>query len=226
MMRQQGMTLVEVLVALVLLSMLSVGLFASFRYGQRAYMQLAGTDARARDVLTAQRFLRGVIESAYPFANSSELRRFGLEGTESELHITALAPGYSQSGLYRYHIYTKPREDGLRDIMVTYGVDRHGTATDNYSGSKTTEGELLLNGVDNMEFAYLPPTDRSGNGSQRTAIWQESWKGKISNPVLVRMLVNLPKGDRRRWPELIVAPHVTDDAACEFDVILQDCRGR
>lgn len=221
---QQGMTLIEALVALVLLSLLSIGLFTSFRYGQRTYAQLSRVDLQTRDVLAAQRLLRNVVESAYPFDSKADPPHFGVEGSGDELNITANSPGYSQLGFYRYRLYTTRRADGLEDLMVDYAIDRSGGPTvDVVAMTSERQQEKLLEKIKGLEFAYLPRVKPNTVQLNDTS-WQSTWQQR-SNPGLIKVQVRFPSGDQRQWPELIASPKVTDSASCEFDVVSQACRG-
>ena len=62
-----------------------------------------------------------------------------------------------------------------------------------------------------------------GNGDIEP-FWHETWIDRPAPPALVRIRVKFPAGDRRVWPELIVAPRISTDANCVFDVVSQMCR--
>jgi prepilin-type N-terminal cleavage/methylation domain-containing protein len=66
--KMSGMTLLELLVALLLLSVLSVGILTALRTGHRAYTTVLRSARNIADVAVTQRLLRRLIESAYPFA--------------------------------------------------------------------------------------------------------------------------------------------------------------
>lgn len=224
---QHGMTLIEVLVALVLLSMLSVGLFSAFRVGQRSYNQLVRNNVAAQDLLATQRLLRHVIESAYPLRTQVLQPHYGMEGDPDELKLTAAAPGNSNSGHYRYRVFTVLRADGLKDLVVAYGVDRNGVMLVNTNGAMNgSSSEVLLSGIQDVVFSYLPSvTESAGIRISPSAEWLTRWQQQAQLPALVKVQVQFAPDDRRRWPVLIAAPKVTDDMQCEFDVVSQSCRG-
>jgi general secretion pathway protein J len=91
------MTLIEVLVALSLLSMLSVGLISTFRIGQKSYMGVVRADRTYWDVANAQRVLRRALESLYPGS--------AVDGRREALSLTApMAMAAGGSGFYRYEL--------------------------------------------------------------------------------------------------------------------------
>jgi general secretion pathway protein J len=210
----RGMTLVEVLVALVLLSMLSVGLISSFRIGQRSYAGVLSLDRSHREVVSTQRFLRQALESAYPFEPDAQHRGHGLEGSVDRLSLTApmgLAQG--SAGYRRYSFSLVHRRAGpLSDLVGTAEVDRNGGAL---AEGLPVFTETLIPDIQGVEWSYFSSLDGIG--------WRSDWAERRP-PALVRLRVIFPPRDPRRWPELIVAPRITEDANCDFDVIAQACR--
>jgi general secretion pathway protein J len=200
------MTLVEVLVALSLLAMLSAGLVSSFRVGQRTYAGVVQMDHMYWDVVVTQRFLREALEGAYPFEPDAQHRNHGLEGTADTLSVTApmsLADGSAGYRRYSFSFLS-------HDLVGVSEVDRNGGTA---SGNAATE--TLIPRVEKVEWSYFSSTDDIG--------WRSDWTQRRP-PALVRLRVTFPPGDRRRWPDLVVAPRITDDANCEFDVVAQACR--
>lgn len=223
-----GMTLIEVMVALVLLSLLSIGLVTSFRLGEHTYHQLTAAVTADRDVVAAQRFVRQILESTYPFQQpaGSRVPAFGLEGSATELTVTAPMPqGGGGRGHYRYQLVVQADGAGLKTLLIRSTLDRNGTLAlaSSSSGGESHE-EALLEGIESLEWAYLQPDDTLGSASRADRRWASSWSGSKSPPVLVRLRVTFPPGDRRRWPELLIDPRVTDDSGCQFDVVAQACR--
>lgn len=224
---QRGMTLVEVLVALTLMGLLSVGIFAVFKTGQRTYQQVMRIDTAAGEVIATQRLLRRIIESTYPFASDLVQPRFGLEGSDQELALTAAAPGFSAMGHYRYHLYTRPGRGGLKDLIVEYGIDRNGVMlTEQRNATESAREEVLLKGIQSLELKYLSVTEATNaETSGMPPDWTGQWRQQSKLPTLVQVEVRFPVTDLRQWPALVAAPYVTANARCEFDVVAQSCRG-
>ena len=223
-----GMTLIEVMVALVLLSLLSIGIVTSFRLGERAYQRVAAVETADQDVVTAQHFLRHILESTYPFRQPARSRvtAFGLEGSATELMVTAPMPESSgDRGHYRYDLVLETDARGSKNLLVRWSLDRNGTLAQSSlnSGGESHE-ETLLAGIDSLEWAYLGPGDSVSARFTEEQRWLSGWSGSKNPPLLVRLRVSFPAGDRRHWPELLIDPRVTDDSSCEFDMVSQSCR--
>jgi general secretion pathway protein J len=236
--KTRGMTLIEVLVALLLLSLLSVGMMSSFRLARHSYEQLVRVDGSRWDVVVAQRFLRGVLETAYPFDAplGATAGHYGLEGTRERLSVTAPMPLASGSkGHYRYELVLAPRADGLHDWIVRSRIDRNGQIDSNTESTgemgsavlvdkKSVREEVLLARVASVQWDYLEPPALQGSSLVPPPLWRADWVGKTRLPALVRVRVQFSAGDPRLWPDLVAAPRLTASATCDFDVVRQACR--
>ena len=211
----RGMTLIEMLVALTVLSLLSAGMISAFGLGQRTFDRVTRIDRSHEDVGLVQQFLRTALESAYPFEPEAGQRAqaSGLEGAPTRLVLTA--PGNSagvDSGNRRFVLEVTRERDGSESLTLTSGLDRNGARD---IDARHTRTEVLIPRIESLEWSYLDAAE--GNN------WRAHWTERRP-PALVRLRVQFPAGDLRRWPDLVVAPRVTDDANCVFDVISQGCR--
>ena len=211
----RGMTLIEMLVALAVLSLLSAGMIGAFRLGQRTFDRVTRVDHTHEDVGLVQKFLRTTLESAYPFEPASGKRAdaSGLEGSPTRLLVTA--PGSSggvDSGNRRFVLDVTRERDGSESLTLTSELDRNGART---IDTRHTRTEVLIPHIESVEWSYLDTAEGHN--------WRAHWTERRP-PALVRLRVQFPVGDVRRWPDLLVAPRVTDDANCVFDVISQGCR--
>jgi len=223
----RGMTLLEVLVALLLLSALSVGILSALRAGHRAYATVLRTGRGISEVATTQRFLRRIIESAYPFGagDAKNTGRFGLEGTHETLILSAPMPQASGAqGFYRYELSLAPRTDGARDLVIRYGLDRDGkwVGTDP-SPESGAQKEVLLERVRDLKCDYLMQPEQDSGLAVSLPRWVEGWH-EATLPMLVRLTIEFEPADSRRWPEFLAAPRLTESAQCVFDVISGVCR--
>lgn len=207
------MTLIELMVALALLALLATAMATAFRaahYGYRAVLALNGS----LEIVAAQRFLRSVLQTAYPYPSerTSPQAALGVEGDAHTVSFSAPAPmGIGGNGYRNFRIYAATRRDGLADLVVASTLDHPGD-------SQTQPGrvrETLIARIASLEWSYWDPA----------AGWIDRWSSR-SAPALIRLRIAFPPRDRRSWPELLVAPVVTDAASCQFDTIAQSCRSR
>jgi general secretion pathway protein J len=201
-----GFTLLEMTVALALVALMSIIIIEGLRFSERVWTQVVRTDDANWNVFVAHRFLRDVLEPLFPFkperANGAA---FGLEGTASEASFSASTSPFKGVGaLNRYHVFLAADQSNSprKNVLITWHVDRDGRTEHSTAGERQ---EVLLENVERIEWSYL---DAPCNAP---ATWRDEWAGRHELPALVRLRVIFPKGDSRRWPDLIVTPRVTDD---------------
>jgi general secretion pathway protein J len=214
---QAGFTLVELLVAITLLSLLSLVLTSSLRFGLTAWAR--GTD-HAEGVdhsLLVQSFLRRTIGDAYPYFSRTDPTRAGqvdFAGTAQSLRFLASAPrALGGSGRVRFEVSLRSGA-GHSDVMVA-SIPELADAT-----IEPTRN-LLMPSVAAVEFAYF-----GRKRADRQAAWHEAWTGEPTLPQLVRLKVRLPSGDARLWPDLVIVPRIAADVSCVYDPLTKRCRGR
>jgi prepilin-type N-terminal cleavage/methylation domain-containing protein len=222
---QHGFTLIEMIVALALVALISIAIFESLRFGQRTYKKVINDGGAAWEVFAGQRLIRTILESAYPQEPSTTgvAGMHGVEGDRESVAITAAAPlAAGGTGLMRYEISVHRAATGASDMVVRWWPQSAGGATGGMSVAPMQE--VVVEKIASAEWSYQSQSaqDVTEAGNSR---WQDNWRGTQSLPALVRLRVTFDPQDSRRWPDLIVAPKVSDDANCVFDVVAQRCRG-
>ena len=79
----------------------------------------------------------------------------------------------------------------------------------------------LLTGVSDLSLSYLGPSQSAANG----ATWQRFWINQPQPPQLIRIRLTFPTGAGRVWPDLVIRPQVTLNAACQIDPLTGRCKG-
>jgi general secretion pathway protein J len=213
---EAGFTLLELLVAMTLLGLLMTVLYGGLRFGARAWeraqLHSEGTD----QIRLARNFLNRTLERAYPYFIVSDPLHAQIEfqGTGNSIDFLAPSPdGLDLPGRSRFSI---GRNDAKGAIALAVSV-RHELAAPDLAPAKN---EILIDGLSSLEFSYFGKI-----GANSPPGWQPEWNGKTRLPDLIRIRAKF-KNPAKAWPDLVIAPRITADAGCLYDVLTNYCRGR
>ena len=190
-MRQAGFTLLEILVALVVLGFLIAGLSQGVRFGLQSWEAQTRRIAVAGDMDAIDRALRRLIEDMQP---GDQLQPNRLQGTAHTIVFQSRLPLAATAG-------------AGRDADVALGVDdRHRLvlrSTPHPHAARLAVAlpatqTVLLEHIDHVDFGYW-------RGTGKAPGWTASW-GDPQLPGLVRVRIAFIKGDRRHWTDLLAAP--------------------
>ena len=192
--QQSGFTLLELLVALIVLGLLVVGLTQGVRASltmwdaqTRRLGETGELDAGARVLRTLLRDIQTPqSRNVGPGAATPNFEASGDKLT----FVGDLPTGFGTTR--RANITLELVEERL---VLLWTPRRHELTT--APEPKPTETELIR-GVERLELAYW-----GASSPDQPAGWQDQ---SGSSPELIRVRLTFPKGDRRRWPDLIVAP--------------------
>lgn len=209
--RQDGFTLLELMIGLVLMGLLLLLLFGAFRLGSRAWDAVEAdlAESTTQSVLTG--VLRSTLEQAAPvhFKTQDGLILAFL-GESGAIHYVGRLPGRERvPGL---HMLALARvEDRLELRWLPFG----GQAED-FSALADVEPRVLLEGVTAFELAYLQP---GSEGS--AAAWVGEWSSHEAFPAMVRVSLATESGGK--WIELVAYPRLFADG-CPWDAQKRRCR--
>ncbi len=207
--RDAGFTLIEVLIALVLVSLLAAALYQGLRLGNRAWSALSARAAAADETGVAHRLVREIIDQAYPLpAPTAQGFQVDFRGEAKGFLFWTPPPEIwaHPGGLIQARLQMR-ESGGRRDLVLAL--------SENLANPMWTEEVVLLSGIADLALDYY--------GS---AGWRSVWQNQPQMPQLVRLRVRFPDGDRRAWTELVAAPKTDLDTECVIDTLTQRCRGR
>jgi general secretion pathway protein J len=190
--RQAGFTLLEMLVALVVLGLLVVGLTQGVRAGLTlwgAQTRRVGETGELDAVARVLRTLLGEIPASTAAAGSA----IEIKGRQDSLEFVGDLP----TGLGNTHRANITIELRQSRLVLSWTPRRHELSSAPPPEPTQTE---LLGGVDHIDFAYW-----GAPATGQPAAWQAQWDGP-ELPELIRFRLGFAQGDRRRWPDLIAAP--------------------
>lgn len=204
--QQQGFTLVEIIIALVVLSLISLGSLTAMRTLADTQTKLNATVERVDEMRQVSRFLRNSLRQAMLPPSSggvgtgiwAEMGRVGRGVLRHEAdELVWLGPLDSVGGfpgLNYMRLYHDRGEQALRLQIAPYHRD-----LENIDWNLFDEGYLLAESVDEFELAYRMSVDE---GWARSLVKNENETEDI--PAAIRINI---RAQARYWPEIIVAPH-------------------
>jgi general secretion pathway protein J len=195
--RQSGFTLLELLVALIVLGFLVVGLTQGVRAGltmwgaqTRRVGETGELDAGARALRV---LLGGISVPPAGVVGRGATGTTKLEGRSDSLAFVGDLP----TGLGTTRRANMTLELVQERLVLRWTPHRHELTTAPAPEPIETE---LIRGVAHLDFAYW-----GSPSADQPASWQAQWDG-FNIPELIRVRLAFAKGDRRRWPDLIAAP--------------------
>ncbi|WP_227309856.1 PulJ/GspJ family protein [Acidisoma cellulosilyticum] len=185
-----GFTLVETLVALVVLGFIVAGLAQGLRFGMHAWDYQNRTIARDSALDTTDRTLRALLAGLAP---GYDPHNPAIVGSPNSLQFNADLPVNAPIGptrLARMRLIVQP---GL-GLLLRWQPEFHA----HWLAPPLSRVSVLLPNVDAIAFAYYR------SGGRQPAGWVTDWSGN-SPPQLIRIHLSLtPHSDH--WPDIIVAP--------------------
>ncbi|MDD5227475.1 MAG: prepilin-type N-terminal cleavage/methylation domain-containing protein [Methylococcales bacterium] len=198
--KSHGFTLIEVLIAMTMLSLMVVLLFSSLTIGAKSWEQGEKKIADVNEIAVVQQFFSHHLAHATPQWNDfnpEKERVFSFQGKKQSLQFVAAFPASAErAGLQLFNLELR-KKDKQRFVDVTltpfFPLSE---------GEEWFEDSVeLVRGVENFELSYFGLNDETGEYG-----WQSEWLNKEQQPRLVKILLELDDG--RYLPEIIVALNV------------------
>ena len=196
--RTQGFTLIEVLLALVLLAAGLALAFATLR-SSTAVVTRGEDMAQASERMRAVHgYLRARLASAQPIVFATDrgtLRQARFIGTPQRMRFVADLPDYLGYGGPYVHDLVADEEGRLQ---VTFAVARPDASLEDVDlASRGQRAERLADGLRSVRFRY-----RGLDADNRLGPWQDRWETSEMLPLQVKVeMVAIAGG---RWPDLVV----------------------
>ena len=181
--------------------------------GRRVWERMDTREARGEALDAAQTTLRDRVEQIYPATLYDKSPPYiDFDGKAEEMTFLANPPFSERPAAIRR--YTLALDTATNLVLSSISdvpppeqapVTRH----------------ILLNGVRQLDVAYFGATQ-----PDFTRRWRPVWTDESALPEAVRVRLTFEPGDQRQWPDLIVRPRTTIDAACMLNPVTHHCKGR
>ncbi len=193
--RCQGFTLLEVMLAMTLLSIMVVLLFSSLQIGAESWNKGEKKIAEVNEKAVVFQFFKQHLPSIRPLSNEFNQSNNPFKETESpfsfagkvdEFQFVSVFPASAnRKGLHLFEVIFDPRDDLIKVILQPYYPNAQGDEWE-------PEEVILLEKVDSLKVAYF---DRD------ESVWEPRWQEKTELPALIKIKIELL--DQSYWPEMI-----------------------
>jgi len=196
--RRAGFTLIEVLIALVLVALLSGLLFHVLSVSARAWDATEQRTATAERLRAVTGFLQRTLSQSVPLSfNDVDGRRLIFEGDDAHLRFVGRLPAHrGPEELYLLTLTSVPQFDGSRRLELAYTRLTEAALRAAPAELPAGESKILLEGLADIEFEYFGPQGRRGENA-----WRGDWLDAQRLPRLLRLRLADPDG---RWPDLVI----------------------
>jgi general secretion pathway protein J len=217
--RERGFTLLELIVALVLLGLLSAVLFGSIRLaGQSTDRGEAAAEAGA-NMRLAQEFLRTNLEAQHPL----RMRKMVdwpllFAGTRDELRYASSLPARVAGGGIWFYRLAVLSNDARSPLVLERTIPD--LAADAFPDFTNAERSVLADDIASLRIGYFGRDPDAAPSVEPT--WRDDWSDTQRLPIMIRVDVTPKHG--APWPTLYVAPRESPEAGCRaWDVARERC---
>ncbi len=230
-----GFTLVELLIALVLISVITVLMFSGLRLGSRAWEGVEGVSERVNDLRVARNFIEQTLRQALPtnvifdgeqlaiFAGDAEGLEFaaplsehvGIPGLYILRLVLEQAGEHDRLVLVRWLLHPDVLEGGDDFPPWEPLLDGGATLTDASPLDRDIAAgaygrTVLLPQVERFELAYFGVPE-----GENEPEWLEDWSYNRRLPQNVRIGLDTPA---EAWPDAVIS--LPDGAGVQFDQLI------
>jgi general secretion pathway protein J len=205
--REDGFTLVEMLVSLTLLAIIGMVMLLGYETIASSWRRADARADMARSLARAEALLDRLLSRAYP-AVTGDPGAQHVDFTGSAGRIEFLAPlpqRFGAAAIARYRLAATA--DGALRLSVVPDLD-----------GAAAEQTTILDGLASVAIDYF-----GANPTNATPRWQSDWTSRKTLPELIRLRLTR-RGALRATPEIIVAPRITASPDCAFDPRDGKCR--
>ncbi|MGH8152465.1 MAG: prepilin-type N-terminal cleavage/methylation domain-containing protein [Rhodanobacteraceae bacterium] len=199
----RGFTLLEILVALVLLAFVMVGVWGALAGATRVSHSADAVMAQNEQVRTVQQFLRRYLSAAQmqPYVTGADAPARMFEGDATRMRYVAPLPAQSgHAGLYLQTVTLRKNDADGASLELSYQP---------YSGNAPASGQpvvhLLLAHLRGGQFQYL-----SAAALGQPPSWRDDWQAVNGLPMAVRIRVDPAWRTRVPFPRMVIPIHAGD----------------
>ena len=189
----QGLTLLEFLLAMVIISLLMTVLYSALNTTVVAW-RIIGSEVRTiEDSFAVEQFMRRTIEQALPvFVTGDRERSLVFHGEEKNIEFTGTLPKHvGLPGVYRikFEVFADRTHERLE-----FGYQLLRDTNVQPQTRETAQREILIEELTEVSFEYYASTATPGRSS-----WVSSWDRNDTLPEIIRVNLRSESGVLTSW---------------------------
>ncbi|MGV6808344.1 MAG: prepilin-type N-terminal cleavage/methylation domain-containing protein [bacterium] len=195
--KQSGFTLLEMLLAFSLVSLLFLALFASFNTIGRSWDAADNRMQKTSDQRLIMNWLRRQLQQAMVVKIKDDDGQFvyAFSGEDQRLRFAApMLPFKDKGGVFLQELFLA-RKNGTNSLQLRYAPYRPDLSWEDAFAD--SEPVLVYDGLQQASFAYYGAENQEDEPS-----WESSWEDYPVYPLLLRLNISTESGEE--WPELVV----------------------
>ncbi len=191
----KGFTLLEVLLAMTLLSIMVVLLFSSLRIAAESWNKGEKKIAEVNEKAVVYQFFKQHFSTIKPLWNEfpDQESEFSFQASATQMQFVSVLPESAErKGLQLFQLKYIERQSGTLKVNIQpfySSVDDQPWEADEV---------VLLEQIEDFELSYFGREDFSAVGE-----WTQSWQQKQSLPLLIKVKISLL--DESDWPDMVFA---------------------
>lgn len=197
---ERGLTLVETLVGLVVMSLLATVLFNALNLASRSWERAEKRAVTSEHLLVITQFLQRELSQSLPVSRfEDDRRRLLFKGTRRSLQFVSQIPSHrgGPHALYLLRLEARKGDAGYR-LEFSYHPIGAEFSDASELGTAQDDAKVLLEGLTRVRFEYFgrPP-------NRETPVWRDRWGIPNALPRLVRISLD-HAGPSDPWPAILI----------------------
>ena len=213
-----GFTLLEVMVAMVLLGIAMSLVMGGFRFTSKAWRSGEETTTRTSDLQVVQRVLHNMVGKSFPATvEDGRIIRYAFIGDEKQIRFTTFLPPYpDRAGLYTIELTIEQQNKLTQLLLRRAPFDEESFLLGELGDEQET---LLLETPSRLAFSYFGAVDDNSDPD-----WHNQWDAPDQIPQTVRLAVDAGDEQEFDWPDIVTRIEVNIDNSCVFPQLGGKCR--
>jgi general secretion pathway protein J len=194
--RQKGFTLIEIMMAMTLLSIMMVLLFGALRISAQSWEIGEGKVAQVSETAMVYQFFRrhlAVVQPLWQDFSEDEERVFSFIGKgDSVQFVSPLPASAARPGLQLFTVFLQQEND---DNVLKVAIKPFFPSSDDEDWQD--EDVVILTNVRLFQISYFDSDPLSESGG-----WQQEWVDKETLPSLIK--IRIARGNELYWPDMVI----------------------